>query len=136
MVEPSRLTSVKQAVAAISAQLPEATGLGSSAQSVTTMDRLIDRLGRADLVGRSALLTPLLLIVVLGGYALVLVAALLNEDGGRRPRCCAPGEPPAASSPASPYGRRRWWWRRPCCSHRRWPARRCAGSGPAPRISG
>ncbi|RZU74206.1 FtsX-like permease family protein [Micromonospora kangleipakensis] len=80
VVEPSRLTSVKQAVAAISAQLPEATGLGSSAQSVTTMDRLIDRLGRADLVGRSALLTPLLLIVVLGGYALVLVAALLNED--------------------------------------------------------
>ncbi|PWR13365.1 ABC transporter permease [Micromonospora sicca] len=80
VVEPSRLTSVKQAAAAISAQLPEATGLGSSAQSVTTMDRLIDRLGRADLVGRSALLTPLLLIVVLGGYALVLVAALLNED--------------------------------------------------------
>ena len=44
------------------------------------MDRLADRLGRADLVGRSALLTPLLLIMVLGGYALVLVAALLNED--------------------------------------------------------
>lgn len=80
VVEPSRLTAVKQAVATISATIPEATGLGSSAQSVTTMDRLIDRLGRADLVGRSALLTPLLLIVVLGGYALVLVAALLNED--------------------------------------------------------
>ncbi|WP_319460999.1 ABC transporter permease [Micromonospora sp. RTP1Z1] len=79
-VEPSRLTSVTQAVATISAKVPEATGLGSSAQSVSTMDRLTDRLGRADLVGRSALLTPLLLIVVLGGYALVLVAALLNED--------------------------------------------------------
>ncbi|RQW82170.1 ABC transporter permease, partial [Micromonospora globispora] len=83
-VEPSRLASVKGAVAAISEKIPEATGLGSSAQSVTSMDRLIDRLGRADLVGRSALLTPLLLIVVLGGYALVLVAALLNED--RRPQ--------------------------------------------------
>ncbi|MGC1214523.1 MAG: ABC transporter permease, partial [Micromonospora sp.] len=79
-VEPSRLAAVKDAVAAISEKIPETTGLGSSAQSVSTIDRLIDRLGRADLVGRSALLTPLLLIVVLGGYALVLVAALLNED--------------------------------------------------------
>ncbi|SCF30219.1 FtsX-like permease family protein [Micromonospora viridifaciens] len=79
-VEPSRLPSVKTAVATISAKIPEATGLGSSAQAVTKLDRLADRLGRADLVGRSALLTPLLLIVVLGGYALVLVAALLNED--------------------------------------------------------
>ncbi|MFC4145282.1 FtsX-like permease family protein [Micromonospora mangrovi] len=80
VVEPSRLVRVKQAVAAVAAAIPEATGLGSSAQSATAMDRLIDRLGRADLVGRSALLTPLLLIVVLGGYALVLVAALLTED--------------------------------------------------------
>ncbi|WP_405112131.1 ABC transporter permease [Micromonospora sp. NBC_01405] len=79
-VEPSRLGAVKRAVATEVAELPEATGLGSSARSVTTMDRLIDRLGRADLVGRSSLLTPLLLILVLGGYALVLVAALLNED--------------------------------------------------------
>ncbi|OKI65969.1 FtsX-like permease family protein [Micromonospora sp. CB01531] len=80
VVEPSRLVSVKTAVATISAKIPDATGLGSSAQAVTKLDQLIDRLGRADLVGRSALLTPLLLIVVLGGYALVLVAALLNED--------------------------------------------------------
>ncbi|NBE84992.1 ABC transporter permease [Micromonospora rubida] len=79
-VEPSRLGAVKRAVATEVAELPEATGLGSSARSVTTMDRLIDRLSRADLVGRSSLLTPLLLILVLGGYALVLVAALLNED--------------------------------------------------------
>ncbi|RGC70213.1 FtsX-like permease family protein [Micromonospora sp. MW-13] len=79
-VEPSRLEAVKRAVATQVAELPEASGLGSSAQTVTTMDRLIDRLGRADLVGRSSLLTPLLLILVLGGYALVLVAALLNED--------------------------------------------------------
>ncbi|TDC38552.1 FtsX-like permease family protein [Micromonospora sp. KC213] len=79
-VAPSRLPVVKQAVAAALVQVPEEAGLGSSAQSVTGLDRLIDRLGRADLVGRSALLTPLLLIVVLGGYALLLVAALLNED--------------------------------------------------------
>ncbi|MFJ8577761.1 FtsX-like permease family protein [Micromonospora sp. NPDC093277] len=80
VIEPSRLAEVKTAVASITQRLPEATGLGSSAQMVSHLDRLADRLGRADLVGRSALLTPLLLIVVLGGYALVLVAALLNED--------------------------------------------------------
>ncbi|GAA2708225.1 ABC transporter permease [Micromonospora olivasterospora] len=79
-VPPSRLGAVKQALAVAAERVPEEAGLGSSAQTVTGMDRLIDRLGRADLVGRSALLTPLLLILVLGGYALVLVAALLNED--------------------------------------------------------
>ncbi|MEU4480005.1 FtsX-like permease family protein [Micromonospora sp. NPDC023966] len=80
VVEPSRLTGVTAALATVAEEIPEATGLGSSAQTVSHLDRLVDRLGRADLVGRSALLTPLLLIVVLGGYALVLVAALLNED--------------------------------------------------------
>ncbi|MET7802949.1 FtsX-like permease family protein [Micromonospora chersina] len=80
VVEPSRLTGVTAAVATVTEEIPDATGLGSSAQTVSQLDRLVDRLGRADLVGRSALLTPLLLIVVLGGYALVLVAALLNED--------------------------------------------------------
>ncbi|MEH0819692.1 MULTISPECIES: FtsX-like permease family protein [unclassified Micromonospora] len=79
-VASNRLPEVQQAVATAAVEVPERAGLGSSAQSVTGLDRLIDRLGRADLVGRSALLTPLLLIVVLGGYALVLVAALLNED--------------------------------------------------------
>ncbi|MGK5445376.1 FtsX-like permease family protein [Micromonospora sp. URMC 105] len=79
-VASSRLPEVQRAVAVAAVEVPERAGLGSSAQSVTGLDRLIDRLGRADLVGRSALLTPLLLIVVLGGYALVLVAALLNED--------------------------------------------------------
>ncbi|MDI5943403.1 ABC transporter permease, partial [Micromonospora sp. DH15] len=77
---PARLDAERRAVATEVADLPGATGLGSSAQTVTTMDRLIDRLTRADLVGRSSLLTPLLLVLVLGGYALVLVAALLNED--------------------------------------------------------
>ncbi|MFC0003998.1 FtsX-like permease family protein [Micromonospora siamensis] len=79
-VEPARLDAVRRAVAAAGTELPTAAGLGSSAQTVTAMDQLVDRLGRADLVGRSALLTPLLLIVVLGGYALLLVAALLHED--------------------------------------------------------
>ncbi|SCF39010.1 FtsX-like permease family protein [Micromonospora mirobrigensis] len=79
-VEPGRLDAVRAAVTAAGNELPTAAGLGSSAQTVTAMDQLIDRLGRADLVGRSALLTPLLLIVVLGGYALLLVAALLHED--------------------------------------------------------
>lgn len=79
-VPPSRLTALTEALDTVAAGVPEATGLGSSATTVGNLDRLADRLGRADLVGRSALLTPLLLIVVLGGYALVLVAALLNED--------------------------------------------------------
>ncbi|GGM27223.1 FtsX-like permease family protein [Micromonospora yangpuensis] len=79
-VRPGRLAPVKQAIAEAAVEVPEAAGLGSSATTATSMDELIDRLGRADLVGRSALLTPLLLIVVLGGYALVLVAALLHDD--------------------------------------------------------
>jgi hypothetical protein len=75
-----RLLDVRQALAGASVDVPEAAGLGSSAQVVTTMDRMLDRIARADLVGRSSLATPVLLIVVLGGYALLLVAALLHED--------------------------------------------------------
>ncbi|MEV1330575.1 FtsX-like permease family protein [Micromonospora costi] len=79
-VEPSRVSSVRQAAVDVAADLPAAADLGASAQTVTRIDQLLDRISRADLVGRSALTTPLLLIVVLGGYALVLVAALLHED--------------------------------------------------------
>ncbi|MER7440810.1 FtsX-like permease family protein [Micromonospora avicenniae] len=79
-VEPSRVSTVRQASADVAADLPAAADLGASAQTVTRIDQLLDRISRADLVGRSALTTPLLLIVVLGGYALVLVAALLHED--------------------------------------------------------
>ncbi|MFG3704864.1 FtsX-like permease family protein [Micromonospora sp. NPDC047670] len=75
-----RLLDARQALTAAVAEVPEAAGLGSSAQTVTAIDGLLDRVARADLVGRSSLATPLLLIVVLGGYALVLVAALLHED--------------------------------------------------------
>ncbi|MDG4834465.1 ABC transporter permease [Solwaraspora sp. WMMD1047] len=59
--------------------LPETTGLGSSGLVSTGLDQLVERLQRANLVGRSALVTPVLLVVVLGGYALLLVAALLTE---------------------------------------------------------
>ncbi|MFI9642343.1 FtsX-like permease family protein [Micromonospora sp. NPDC051925] len=79
-VGADRLPALRRAVATAATEVPEAAGLGSSAQAVTTLDRLIDRIGRADLAGRSALATPLLLIVVLGGYALVLIAALLHQD--------------------------------------------------------
>ncbi|MEU2614599.1 FtsX-like permease family protein [Micromonospora sp. NPDC007271] len=75
-----RLLDVRQAVTDAVSEMPEAAGLGSSVQIVTAMDRLLSRIARADLVGRSSLTTPVLLIVVLGGYALVLVAALLHED--------------------------------------------------------
>ncbi|RKF26158.1 FtsX-like permease family protein [Micromonospora globbae] len=83
-VAADRLPGLWSAAAPIIEDLPEAAGLGSSAQSLTSMDRLFDKIARADLVGRSSLATPLLLIVVLGGYALVLVAVLLHED--RRPQ--------------------------------------------------
>ncbi len=61
------------------ASLPDEVGLSGTGQLSTGMDRLVDRLTRADLVGRSALLTPVLLIVVLGVYALLLIAMLLTE---------------------------------------------------------
>ena len=61
------------------ASLPDEVGLSGTGQLSTRMDRLVDRLTRADLVGRSALLTPVLLIVVLGVYALLLIAMLLTE---------------------------------------------------------
>ncbi|MET8041632.1 ABC transporter permease [Micromonospora sp. NPDC005215] len=79
-VDVADLPAVRKALTEASAAVPEAAQLGSSVQAVTKMPQLLDRIGRADLVGRSALATPLLLILVLGGYALVLVAALLHED--------------------------------------------------------
>ncbi|MGN9811693.1 FtsX-like permease family protein [Micromonospora sp. BQ11] len=58
---------------------PAAAGLGDAGTAITTLDDLVQRLQRATLVGRSALVTPMLLVVVLGGYALLLVAVLLTE---------------------------------------------------------
>ncbi|MCO1595874.1 ABC transporter permease [Micromonospora sp. RHAY321] len=83
-VDASGLPAVRAAMTAAVSAVPEAAELGTSGQTATKIDRLLDRIARADLVGRSALATPLLLILVLGGYALVLVAALLHED--RRPQ--------------------------------------------------
>ncbi|WP_239124326.1 ABC transporter permease [Rhizocola hellebori] len=79
----AKLLSVGAAAKTMPAKLSQALQMGSSGQAVTSLDQLTDRLKRADLVGRSALLTPLLLIVVLGGYALLLLAGLLTEQ--RRP---------------------------------------------------
>ncbi|MET7709403.1 ABC transporter permease [Micromonospora sp. NPDC005413] len=83
-VDTADLPAVRKALAEAASAVPEAAQLGSSGQAVTKMEQLLDRIARADLVGRSSLATPLLLILVLGGYALVLVAALLHED--RRPQ--------------------------------------------------
>jgi hypothetical protein len=57
----------------------KAVGIGESGLASTRIDQLVERLQRANLVGRSALVTPMLLVVVLGGYALLLVAVLLIE---------------------------------------------------------
>lgn len=64
----------------ITAELPEQARLGASGRVATRIGEFIDRLDRAELAGRSALLTPVLLIAVLSGYALLLIAVLLNED--------------------------------------------------------
>ncbi|MEO3745137.1 FtsX-like permease family protein [Plantactinospora sp. B5E13] len=69
-----------QAAKEVGTTLPSEVGLGSSGLVTTQVDQLADRLGRAELVGRSALVTPMLLVVVLGGYALLLVALLLTEQ--------------------------------------------------------
>ncbi|WP_030488644.1 ABC transporter permease [Micromonospora chokoriensis] len=83
-VDTADLPAVRKALTEAVTAVPEAAQLGSSGRAATKIEKLLDRIARADLVGRSSLATPLLLILVLGGYALVLVAALLNED--RRPQ--------------------------------------------------
>jgi hypothetical protein len=74
----AELVRLRDAIVPLSG-LPNAVGLAGTGQLSTGMGRLVDRLTRADLVGRSALLTPVLLIVVLGVYALLLIALLLTE---------------------------------------------------------
>jgi hypothetical protein len=73
------LRGISRATAAAVGDLPGVIGLGDSGQASTRIDRLADRLQRGDLVGRSALFTPVLLVVVLGGYALLLIAVLLGD---------------------------------------------------------
>ncbi|WP_416904281.1 FtsX-like permease family protein [Micromonospora echinospora] len=60
--------------------LAATAGLGDSGTTTTALGDLVDRIRRAALVGRSALVTPMLLVAVLGGYTLLLVAALLTEQ--------------------------------------------------------
>jgi len=76
----NRVDAAAAATERIGAGLPETTGLGSSATVTTGLGGLRDRLQRAALVGRSALVTPVLLIVLLGAYTLLLVALLLTES--------------------------------------------------------
>ena len=78
-IDLATLRRVATTTVALSATVPGAAGLGSSGLANTGIGELAERLQRADLVGRSALVTPMLLIVVLGGYALLLIALLLNE---------------------------------------------------------
>ncbi|WP_422772670.1 FtsX-like permease family protein [Plantactinospora sp. WMMC1484] len=74
------LARLGEAADRVGASLPAETGLGSSGLVSTELGQLVQRLDRAGLVGRSALVTPMLLVVVLGGYALLLVAVLLTEQ--------------------------------------------------------
>ena len=73
------LQRVAGAVADLESGIADAAGLASSGLASTDIPQLAERLERADLVGRSALLTPMLLVIVLSGYALLLIAVLLNE---------------------------------------------------------
>ncbi|HEU4426141.1 MAG TPA: FtsX-like permease family protein, partial [Pilimelia sp.] len=75
----AELTPLRRELTGLVDALPQQVGLDDSGQVTTRLDNLVDRLGRADLVGRSALVTPMLLIAVTGGYALMLVALLLGE---------------------------------------------------------
>ncbi len=87
LVEPDlsgiSTTSQLDRLAAVATRIitttPTAAGLGDSAVATGDLTVLVPRLQQATLVGRSALVTPMLLVVVLGGYALLLVAILLTE---------------------------------------------------------
>ncbi|WP_327037916.1 ABC transporter permease [Micromonospora maris] len=87
LVEPDlstiRTTSELDRLAQVATRIVTTTtaqaGLGDSAVAISDLASLVPRLQQATLVGRSALVTPMLLVVVLGGYALLLVAVLLTE---------------------------------------------------------
>ncbi|WP_203832352.1 FtsX-like permease family protein, partial [Catellatospora citrea] len=78
---PSELASAA-AVARTLSEVPKDLGYDNGGQAFTGLDRLVDRIQQASLVGRSDLLMPVLLIAILGGYVLFLLAARLTE--GRR----------------------------------------------------
>ncbi|GIJ76415.1 FtsX-like permease family protein [Micromonospora phaseoli] len=78
-VSSPALDQLADAAARITTSTPAEAGLGDSAVATSDLVALVHRLQQATLVGRSALVTPMLLVVVLGGYALLLVAVLLTE---------------------------------------------------------
>ncbi|MBQ1046935.1 ABC transporter permease [Micromonospora sp. C51] len=78
-VGPTALDRLADAAGRITTSSPAEAGLGDSAVVSGDLVDLVQRLRQATLVGRSALVTPMLLVVVLGGYALLLVAILLTE---------------------------------------------------------
>ncbi|WFE42905.1 ABC transporter permease [Verrucosispora sp. WMMD1129] len=78
-VGPTALDRLADAAGRITTSSPAEAGLGESAVVSGDLVDLVQRLRQATLVGRSALVTPMLLVVVLGGYALLLVAILLTE---------------------------------------------------------
>ncbi|WBB90807.1 FtsX-like permease family protein [Verrucosispora sp. WMMC514] len=78
-IGPAALDRLADAAARITTSSAADAGLGDSAVVSGDLVDLVRRLRQATLVGRSALVTPMLLVVVLGGYALLLVAILLTE---------------------------------------------------------
>ncbi|MFF5216122.1 FtsX-like permease family protein [Micromonospora sp. NPDC000442] len=78
-VGPTALDRLAEAATRITTSSSAQAGLGDSAVVTGDLVDLVHRLRQATLVGRSALVTPMLLVVVLGGYALLLVAILLTE---------------------------------------------------------
>ncbi|WP_203995788.1 ABC transporter permease [Micromonospora lutea] len=78
-VGPTALDRLGTAAGRITTSTAADAGLGESAVVTSDLVALVHRLQQATLVGRSALVTPMLLVVVLGGYALLLVAILLTE---------------------------------------------------------
>ncbi|MBQ1026424.1 FtsX-like permease family protein [Micromonospora sp. C95] len=78
-IGPTALDRLADAAARITTSSSTEAGLGDSAVVSGDLVDLVQRLRQATLVGRSALVTPMLLVVVLGGYALLLVAILLTE---------------------------------------------------------
>ncbi|MFI6820005.1 FtsX-like permease family protein [Micromonospora sp. NPDC050187] len=74
------LDRLADAADAATGGLAGTAGLGDSGTVTTALGDLVERIQRAALVGRSALVTPMLLVAVLGGYTLLLVAALITEQ--------------------------------------------------------
>ncbi|BCJ62612.1 FtsX-like permease family protein [Micromonospora endophytica] len=80
VTNPAALDRLAEVATRITTSARSIEALGDSAVATSEIEILVRRLQQATLVGRSALVTPMLLVVVLGGYALLLVAVLLTEQ--------------------------------------------------------